>query len=487
MADAFAGTLSRFGGGPRAATVLVGLGAVAAIWGFVHWGMSPRYVPIASGLPIERVGEATQRLEEAGIDFELARGGQMITVPDRLAAEARVLLAQEGLTGTTNAPGFEIFDKPSWGMTDFTQRVNYRRALEGELQRTLTNMRGVQSAEVHLALREASFLASSDETGEASVVIRLNSGATPDGAFVEGVQSLVASAVEGLTESKVSVLDDRGRLLSTADAGTGIGRSSAQLKVRRQTEQYLEGKAQAIVARVVGPGNVTVRVAAELNFDQIDRTIQAVDPDQQILVREDRAEITPGNEEQGAGSITTNSEYETTRSIETFSSGSGKIERLSVAVVVSERRVEQDDGTFQFVARTPEELLEVETLVRHAVGLSTARGDEITVVSSRLEPPVVQAPPSEALDVAGILLAAQRPVVSLAGLAVALFLALRILGTIKTMKPTAPLPQLGTHPEPALPPPPEPEAISAPAAGPAVQIANPELTARVLKSWMGEA
>ena len=182
-----------------------------------QWGMSPRLVPVASGLPIERVGDATQRLSEAGIEYELERGGQMIMVPDRLAAQARVLLAQEGLTGTTNAPGFELFDKPSWGMTDFTQRVNYRRALEGELQRTITNMRGVQSAEVHLALREGSFLADSEETGEASVVLRLNNGAAPDGAIVEGVQSLVASAVEGLREDKVAVLDDRGRLLSTSD------------------------------------------------------------------------------------------------------------------------------------------------------------------------------------------------------------------------------------------------------------------------------
>ena len=207
-----------------------------------------------------------------------------------------------------------------------------------------------------------------------------------------------------------------------------------------------------------------------------------------MLVREDRSEITPGNEEQGAASLTTNSEYEATRSVETFSSGGGSLERLTVAVVVSDRRVEQPDGSFQYEVRTPAELLEVENLVRNAVGFTPDRGDEITVASARLNVPEVVAPTSEGLDIAGILLAAQRPIISLAGLGAALFLVLRILATIKTMEPRrTTIPQIGTHTEPMLPPPPPEPALSAPAPQPAIQIGNPELTAKVLTSWMGEA
>ncbi len=309
----------RAGGSQRVVTVLVGLGALAIIWGFSRWGMEPSWVPVSSGLPVEQIGEATQRLDEADIEYRFAGGGSLITVSDRDLARARVMLASEGLTGSLSRPGFELFDQPSWGMTDFTQRVNYRRALEGELERTIGNMSGIESAQVHLALNEDSFLNSSDATGEASVVLRLRSGARAEDAVVGGIQSLVASSVQRLEPENVMVLDDSGRPLSSSASDPSSRRTGRQLQVQTQMEGYLESKAEALVEQMVGPGNARVRVAVQLNFDQIDRTVQAVDPDQQLVVSEDRSEITPGSDAQGAGSVTTALVFEATRSVETLS------------------------------------------------------------------------------------------------------------------------------------------------------------------------
>jgi flagellar M-ring protein FliF len=477
-------------GSQRLLIVLLGLGTMGVVFAFAQWGMAPSFVPVVSGLPIERIGEATQLLEDTGIEYRLERGGGMVAVADRDAARARVALASQGLTGNAGAPGFELFDQPAWGMTDFTQRVNYRRALEGELERTISEMRDVERARVHLALQQGSLLRASSEAAEASIVLRLRSGSTPDASVVDGIQSLVAGSVEGLAPERVTVIDDRGRRLSTADTEDGAGLTSAQLEVRRQIEEYLERRAEAMVSRVVGSGNTSVRVAADLNFDQVARTVQALDPEEQMLVTEDRAEITPGDLEQGAASITRNTTFEATRSVETLSRGGARLERLTVAVLVADRMTLNTDGTPRFDARPAEELRRLEALVANAVGISIDRGDQISVVSApfELEPPMeeIETP----FDFTGFAMAAQRPVIALAGLGVALFLSLQILGTLKTLAParTAPRVSSVSAPEPmAQPQSRESLPSGAPQPAPGIRVADPEMAARVLRSWMQEA
>lgn len=477
-------------GSQRILVVLLGIGAAGVIWGFSQWGMAPSFVPVASGLPLEQVGQATQLLDDADIKYELERGGSLVMVADRDAAAARVALAAQGLSGTSDGSGYELFDQQSWGMTDFTQRVNYRRALEGEIKRTIERMRDVETARVHLALPESSFLRAAQEAGEASIVLKLRSGTTPNASVVEGIQALVAGSVQGLPVESVTVLDDRGQLLSSPSTEEGAGMTNAQLKVRSQVEEYLQGRAEGLVSRIVGPGNASIRVAADLTFEQFARTTQALDPDQQMLMSEDRSEITPGDPEQGAASSTVNTTFEATRSVETMTRGGARLERLTVAVLLSDRRTVNADGTITFAARTAAELRQVEGLVANAVGISEDRGDEISVVSLPFEIPPALPELDEAFDFTGLAMAAQRPVIALAGLGVAVFLTLQILGTLKTLAPASspsrfeqqasqpalPLPQSGT------------ESVQAPvAAQPAVQVTDPEMAARVLRSWMQEA
>src|ERR671926_55010 len=163
MTESLQPLLDKIGGARRAMIVAVGVGSIALIFGLSRWATAPEWVPAYSGVPLE------------------------------------------------------LFDQPSWGMTDFTQRVNYRRALEGELERTITKMRGIESAQVHLALHESSSFRSADRPSEASVVLKPRDGEEPSRDIVQGIAHLVASSVDGLESEHVTVVDDGGRLLPEAD------------------------------------------------------------------------------------------------------------------------------------------------------------------------------------------------------------------------------------------------------------------------------
>ena len=169
-------------------------------------------------------------------------------------ARARVLLAKDGLPAN-GRPGLELFDKPSWGMTDFTQRITYRRALEGELSRTIGTLRGVERAQVHLALPEASPLRKLERPAEAAVVVSLKPGVVLGPEVVQGIAYIVSNSVEQLPADNVAVMDDSGRLLSVpADNGGFFGLTTRQLDLQRSVERQLVDKAEGMLATVVGAG-----------------------------------------------------------------------------------------------------------------------------------------------------------------------------------------------------------------------------------------
>ena len=497
MANALTRILDPVAGSRRIMMVAVGAGALGVFWAIAQWAMSPTMVPLFSSLPVESVGEMTQRLDEEGLDYEIQAGGSSLAVSEKDLARARVALAQVGFPAG-GKPGWELFDEASWGMTDFTQRVNYRRALEGELERTIGQMRGVQSAQVHLAIQKSSILKPSKTPNGASVVLALRSGARPEKAMVEGVASLVAGSVESMVKENVTVLDDSGRLLSESDEeDQTTGLTTRQLKIQRDFEAYLEDKAYELVEPVVGRGNVTVRVAASLNFDQMGRTVETFDLDQQTTVREDRAEIIPGTEDQGASSITVNSIYETPRTIETFARIGSRVDRMTVAVVVSDKE-DDTSGTTEFTTRTPLELTRLEALVRSGLGIDTDRGDAITVVSMPFDrEPVALPAEEEGMDIMAMVQAGVRPTIGILALTLAFILALKLLGFMKTLP-------LGPSRQQALPDTPggeglhrsdshsrfaEPEGGGPQRMGGAqsrVEMTDPSLTARVVKAWMSE-
>ncbi len=486
--------IDRFGRRRALLLVAVGVGSVVAIWAFAHWATAPTWVPLYSGLSLDVVGDVTAQLDEAGIEYRLERGGGELRIKDDDVARARVLLARAGLP-TRSRPGFELFDQPAWGMTDFTQRVNYRRAIEGELERTISQMRGVEAAQVHLAMSESRAFRRAERPTEASVFLKLRPGVEAPAEMVEAIRFLVASSVEGLQSEHVTVLNDRGRLLSVASEGpTTDMLTKRQLEYQREIERRLEEKAENLVAQVVGLGNVNVRVAASINFDRVERTVQAVDPDNQVVLQEQRSEIVPGPNTPGAGSIVANTTYDVTRQFETYSGGVGTIERLTVAVLVNDRLVVEGDSA-RIMPRSEDELRQVEALVRNAVGFNPERGDAITVVSTPFDSRGVVFAEDEGPGIIGLLRTFQRPLVGLVAVVLAFILGMRVIRSLPRAVEPMPVPVAAGGPA-ALPGTGEPNVPAQPALGDgsyqardqvtAVLSQRPENAARVLRLWLKE-
>lgn len=356
--------------------------SLGALWGVIQWATAPDFVPVMAGIPLEDVDAVIQRLDEIGVEHRLSRGGRDVVVPAPDLAKARVALAAAGLR-TEGRPGFELFDQPSWGMTDFTQRINYRRALEGELGNTISSMRGIADARVHLTMHETSPFRRANRPAEAAVVLGLVGGVAADNSVVRGISMLVAGSVDGLESDRVTIVDESGRLLTAAvEPGSLAGASSRQLEMRQDLERYLEAKSEGLVSEVVGAGNARVRVAALINFDQVSRTVQSLDPDGQVVTSESTSDITPDENTPGAAQSISTIEFETPSTVENFIGGAGRLERLTVSVLINEP-VDEDGAA---APRTPQEIQRLADLVRNAVGFDPQRGDAITVVSLPFEP-----------------------------------------------------------------------------------------------------
>ncbi|MEO7965230.1 MAG: flagellar M-ring protein FliF, partial [Gemmatimonadaceae bacterium] len=196
MPDGMQQLIDRFGGWRRVATIAVGIAAVVLILGVSKWATAPTFVPAFSGISLEESSKIDDALTKATISHELARGGTDILVMTADLARARVAVAKEGGMPDAGRPGMEIFDKPAYAMTDFTQRINYRRALEGELERTIGKMRGIDAAQVHLAIQETATFRSAGSPATASVMLRLKNGEEPPADVVRGISQLVAASVD---------------------------------------------------------------------------------------------------------------------------------------------------------------------------------------------------------------------------------------------------------------------------------------------------
>lgn len=374
MANPIAGAMQSLNAGGTRRFVVLGGVAVAALAVYLvsQWASAPSYVTLYRDLELTEVGAMTEQLGKAGIRYQLSQGGAELQVPGEDMARARVLLARQGLP-SSGRPGLELFDKPTWGMTDFTQRVTWRRALEGELARTIGTIRGVRRAQVHLALVESSPLRRLERPAEAAVVLTLQSGVTLGPDVVQGIAYIVSSSVDQLSSDRVAVIDDAGRVLSapTEDA-QAIGLSSRQLDMQRGVERYLSHKIEGLLDPIVGAGRARVEITARLNFEQVDRTVESYDPEGQVIQNEQRSET-----RDPTGQTITNNQYLNSRKVEKIVGSVGGITRLTIAVMVSQEAL---GGNVEAVRGR------LESLVRNAVGYDAARGDQLTVTAMPFEP-----------------------------------------------------------------------------------------------------
>jgi len=483
----------------RRFTLLGGvIGAAVLIAMVVMWAAEPTYVPLYADLPLSEAGRITGQLDQAGIKYQLLGAGNGVAVARGDAARARVLLAQQGMPAT-DRPGLELFDKPTWGMTDFSQRVTYRRALEGELARTIGTLQGVRRAQVHLALHEASPLRRLEHPAEAAVVLQLDGGRTLDAGVVQGITYIVSNSVEQLSSDHVAVMDDSGRLLSApSDDNSVAGLSSRQLEVQRGIEDNLGRKVESLLATVVGPGAAKAQVTAQLNFEQVDRTIETYDPDTQVIQNEQRSETLPGGGAATAGSQTViNNQFQNSRTIERIVGAGGGIERLTVAVLVDDRALAE--AGLQFATERPQ----LEALVRNAVGLDPSRGDELTMISQPFDQPTVadltgmDEANEPGLDPLALAERFMRPLLGLLGILAAFLLGMKAIKSLPAERGRESFPATTTaaalpaatpdgqvHAAPLAP---TPEKIQLQNRLQAETMAQPEVAAQVVKAWLAEA
>lgn len=473
----------------RRLLAVLGLAAsLVPIWMLINWASAPAFVPLYRELNWGDVGEVTEQLESAGIEYRLEAGGSSVTVPSSDLARARVLLAEGGYGA--GRPGLELFDKTSWGMTDFSQRVAYRRALEGELARTIGQLRGVNRAQVHLTLPETSPLRRLERPAEAAVVVSVGSSTPLSPDVVQGIAHLVSNSVEHLTAGNVAVLDNSGRLLSSgSDAGTAVGLSNSQLELQRSVEEGLSEKALGILAQVLGEGNARVQVAADLNFEQVDRTVEAFDPDGQVIQSEQRSE--PGGDPTQPGALTiSHNTFQNSRSLERIVGSVGGITRLTVAVLLDEATLETDANgdPNQMAVR----MANLEALVRNAVGFDATRGDQLTLAAIPFTdtPPVdVNAleQPEPGFDIMGLIDRFMRPAIALIGILFMFALALRVLRLVKQAPGASEL--APTAPQAALPLQ-RPDQVSDAQQVRQALISDaslPETASQVVRAWLTEA
>jgi flagellar M-ring protein FliF len=477
----------------RRLTLMAALAGVGVVmWLVVRWATTPTFVPLFQGLELSEIATIEQRLAKQGIPHRLDAVGAAVLVPVADVARARVALAQEGLP-TSGRPGLELFDKPAWGMTDFTQRVTYQRALEGELARTIGRLRGVERAEVHLVLPAQTVLRRPERSASASVVLTMASGAALSPEAIQGITYIVSNSVEQLSADNVAVMDDSGRVLSApAAAGAMAGLTTRQLDLRQSVERHLATKVEELLATVVGTGRARAQVSADLNFDQVDRTIEAFDPDGQVIQSEQRSDVGAGDSAGAQQSITSNT-YQNSRRMEKIVAAVGNVTRLTVAVLVDEAALRQR-GTGLRVDR-------LETMVRDAIGVDPNRGDRLTVMAVPFDttaavgagqPGGMDLPPPPGRDLTDQLERLSRPALGLLAIGAVLFLALRVI--------RAPAPEGRAGAGAALP-----ESGEAAAALPAVSVERareaaalrgrleaesterPEAAVRVLRAWLSES
>jgi flagellar M-ring protein FliF len=338
------------------------------------------YSVLYSGLAPEEAGQVVEKLEQRGVPYRLGGGGGTVMVPTGKVYAARIELASEGLpqSGTV---GFEIFDKTVFGMTEFLQKVNYRRALEGELAKTISQMEEVEGVRVHIVVPERTLFRDEDNPATASVVIKSNPAHILSRKHIQGIAYLVASSVEGLEPDMVTILDSRGTLLSKGFSGGSVQPGDG-LELKQQVEAYLEDKAQTLLDGVLGASKSVVRVSAVLNMERIDRSTERFDPESAIVISEERMENT--NPTGGGGSESSVTNYEFDRTVETIAREVGNVQRLSVAVMVDGTYETEGTGpgaTRRFIPRSDDELRKIAGIVKSAVGFDDTRNDYFEIAS----------------------------------------------------------------------------------------------------------
>ena len=384
---------------------------------------APQMTTLFTDLSVEDSSGIIKDLERQAIPYEIRNDGAVIMVPKDKVTRLRMKLAEAGLP-KGGGVGYEIFDKSdALGTTSFVQNINRLRALEGELSRTIKAIDRIQDARVHLVLPDRPLFSREAPQPSASIVLRVRGGLEPQ--QIRAIRHLVASAVNGLKPQRVSIVDEAGQLLADGSATDADGVSGDER--RAAFEKRMRNQVEAIVSSVVGSGRARVELSADFDYNKVTQTSDKFDPEGRVLrssqtreesstTAESNGQVTvnnelPGNQrsdgtnparDQSKKSEETNN-YEISRTTKTEVTEAGRVNRISVAVLVDGSYTKDDKGQMVYAERSKDQLDRIASLVRSAIGFDQKRGDQVEVVNLKFAEAPVVVPPSEPAGLLGMM------------------------------------------------------------------------------------
>jgi len=400
------------------AAVLVGL-TVAGLYLLMTWTGPQSWQTLYSRLDSQDAGQIIEKLKEQKTPYQLADGGTTIRVPGERLYDIRLVLASQGLP-RGGGVGFEVFDSTKLGMTEFVQNINYQRALQGELSRTINGFAEVESSRVHIVMPRQSLFINEEDAASASVIINLRPGRTMGKEQVQGIVHLVSSSVPRLRPDKVTVVDNSGHVLSgTQDAGGMEQLNAAQLEFQAKVEKNLESRVRTMLEKVLGQDKAIVRAACLLDFVRQEKTEEKYLADNQVLRSEQSlSEISNAAEKGAAGvpglasNLTENAtgtspgatgsgkSYQKQDKTANYEIGKvtshqivpvGRIMKLSVAVIVDgtyrpkpgneKEKKKKESEELEYLPRSDQEMKRIESIVKGAINFDDQRGDRVEVAN----------------------------------------------------------------------------------------------------------
>ncbi|MBP1729679.1 MAG: fliF [Deltaproteobacteria bacterium] len=395
--------------------ILVGvIGAVVIGYSFTG---KEEYHPLFSGLSMEDASNIVTKLKELKVPYKLGMDGTAVYVPKEKAYEIRLMLASQNALPGSGGIGFELFDKTNYGMTEFMQNVNYKRAVQGELSRTINQMPEVRASRVHLAIPEKTLYTDREKQVTASVFLKLKPGKSLSKEQIQGIVHLVAGSIEGLKAEQVTVIDSSGKILyKGGEADSPIMVSNQQFELQRNVERRLEESIQSMLERFLGQGKSIVRATVDLNLRKVEEVAEEFSPEKKAISNEKRAREkslnksikssgipgvasnVPGparNVKPEAPERTSESEkeeaqiqYEVSKTVKKIVEPFGDIKRLSLAIVVDgryEKLKGRREEEVKYNPRSQKELNDIKNVVARAVGYDEQRGDKIEVLNMPFE------------------------------------------------------------------------------------------------------
>jgi flagellar M-ring protein FliF len=404
----------------RISIVAAALTVVGGMIGFVHWKHEGDFRPLYTSMAPEDAAGVVQKLRETGVEYRLSDNGGAVMVPSGKLAESRLALAAAGLPKTGRI-GFELFDKSNFGATEFVEHINYERALEGEMERSVMSLAEVEQARVHLTLPKESVFLDQQQPAKASVMVKLRPGAQISAQNVLAVTNLVASAVEGLTPDSVSVVDMDGRLLSRpkkAAAEDGSEITSEALEVRQQIEKNLVAKIGETLEPLLGAKGFRAGASVDYDLTSGEQQEETLDPSRSVMLSSQKTEdvteraissgipgtasnlaqpaSSSGKEANGISRRTENVTYQTSRVIRHTKIPQGVIRRMSLAVLVDQSVQWEGEGAARrrvLAPPAPETLKTIKDLVAGVTGFNAERGDQLIVETLPFESSLNAEPP----------------------------------------------------------------------------------------------